>query len=290
MVQSIPYDQAYGAQGRPILANQPGPVVATRNPTTADINYKVGREWINTTLSTVFFLGSKSGGTATWIAAGSGATGGVVTLTGDTGGPISPTAGDIVLAGTADQIDTTGAGSTITFSLTEDVILVGSLTAGTDVIATAGDITATAGAVAAGTTVTAGTGITATTGNIVATAGAVNAGTSMTATAGDITATLGHVIINGAAKQLRVNGGAATDFIGQATLVNGVATVLNTNIAATDRIFVTRSAVNASTALGVFKVVITASTDFVITACDPADGTTQTGDLSTVDYFIVRQV
>lgn len=117
----------------------------------------------------------------------------------------------------------------------------------------------------------------------------VTAGTSVTATAGDITATLGNVILNGAAKQLRVHGGAVTDFIGQAVLVNGVVTVANTNIAATDRIFVTRSAKNASTAYGVFLTDITGATSFTITSCK-SDTTTETNDQSTVDYFIVRQV
>jgi len=119
--------------------------------------------------------------------------------------------------------------------------------------------------------------------------GSVTAATSITATAGDITATLGNVILNGAAKQLRVKGGAVTDFVGQAVLVNGTVTVANTNIAATDRILVTRSAKNASTAYGSFQVVITASTNFVITSCK-SDTTTETNDASTVDYFIFRQV
>jgi hypothetical protein len=165
-------------------------------------------------------------------------------LTGGSGGAISPSAGNITLAGTANQITTVGSGSTITWSLPSALTAPGSVTATT----------------------------------------------SLTATAGDITSTLGNVIINGAAKQLRVHGGAVTDFIGQATLTSGTVTVLNTNIAATDRIFVNRSAVNGSTALGVFKVVISAATNFVITACKPADGTTETNDASTVDYFIVRQV
>ncbi len=172
-----------------------------------------------------------------------------------------------------------------------------------NIVASTGNITSTLGSMSAATTVTAGTGITATTGNIVASTGnitstlgsvgaatTVTAGTSITATAGDITATLGNVIINGAAKQLRVHGGAATDFIGQAVLINGTVTIANTNIAATDRVFLTRSAVNASTALGVFKSVITPTTNFIITACKPADASTETNDVSTVDYFIVRQV
>ncbi len=117
----------------------------------------------------------------------------------------------------------------------------------------------------------------------------ITAGTSITATAGDITATLGNVIMNGAAKQLRCHGGAVTDFIGQAVLVNGVVTVANTNIAATDRIFVTRSVKNASTAYGTFLTSITGATSFTITSCK-SDTTTETNDQSTVDYFIVRQV
>ena len=50
------------------------------------------------------------------------------------------------------------------------------ITAGTGITATTGNIVATAGQVNAGTTITAGTGITATTGNIVATAGFLNSG------------------------------------------------------------------------------------------------------------------
>jgi hypothetical protein len=191
----------------------------------------------------VYGLVTKTGGVNTWAILG-GATGAVATLTGGSGGAISPSAGNITLAGTANQITTVGSGSTITWSLPSALTAPGSVTATT----------------------------------------------SLTATAGDITSTLGNVIINGAAKQLRVHGGAVTDFIGQATLTSGTVTVLNTNIAATDRIFVNRSAVNGSTALGVFKVVISAATNFVITACKPADGTTETNDASTVDYFIVRQV
>jgi hypothetical protein len=119
--------------------------------------------------------------------------------------------------------------------------------------------------------------------------GSVTAGTSITATAGDITATLGNVVINGAAKQLQVHGGAATDFIGTATLTNGTVTVSNTNIAATDRIFIVRTAKNASTAYGSYDYTISAATSFAITA-KKADTTTETGDVSTVAYFIVRQV
>jgi fibronectin-binding autotransporter adhesin len=168
----------------------------------------------------------------------------IATLTGDSGGARSPTTGNMNILGTANQVTTTGSGSTLTLSLPSALTAPGSVTATT----------------------------------------------SITATAGDITATLGHVIINGAAKQLRIHGGAVTDFIGQATLANGTVTVSNTNIAATDKILVTRHGVNGSTALGVFNVAISAATSFTISALKPADATTETGDASIVDYVIVRQV
>jgi len=174
------------------------------------------------------------------------------------------------------SIGTGGTGAVNIGNTTGNTAVTGTLTSSAgitattgNIVASAGNLAATLGSVSAGTTVTAGTGITATTGNI--------------------TATSGNVVVNGAAKQYQCHGGAVTDFIGQAVLVAGTITVANTNIAATDRIFVTRSAKNASTAYGTFEVVITPATNFVITACK-ADTTTETNDVSTVDYIIVRQV
>jgi len=110
-------------------------------------------------------------------------------------------------------------------------------------------------------------------------------------TSKDVEVPQGNVLISGAAKQLQVEGGAATDFIGQATLVAGTVTVANTNIAATDKIFVQREGVAASTALGVLDVSISAATSFTITALQPGTpGSTETNDVSIVNYFIVRQL
>jgi len=101
----------------------------------------------------------------------------------------------------------------------------------------------------------------------------------------------GEVVIATAGKGLTVNGGAATDTIGTATLVAGTITILNTNISAADRIFLARTATNASTALGELSVpTINAATSFVITAKKPGTpADTETNDASTVSYFIVRQ-
>lgn len=257
-------------------------------PSTADLQHNLCTLACDPATGTIYGLAAKAGGTATWAILGGGA-GAVATLTGGSGGALSPTGGNINILGTANQLTSTGSGSTITFSIPAAFTAPGSVTTTTTL--------------AAGTTVTAGTGITSTTGNIVASAGnitatlgavsagsTVTAGTSITATAGDITATLGNVVINGAAKQLRVHGGAVTDFIGTATLVAGTVTVNNTNIAAADEVHVSRTGVNASSALGLFNVAISAGASFTITALKPADATTETGDASTVKYFIVRQV
>ena len=56
-----------------------------------------------------------------------------------------------------------------------------------------GNIIATVGSIAAGTTVTGGTGVVATTGNIVATAGSITANSSITAVLGNIVATTGNI-------------------------------------------------------------------------------------------------
>ena len=309
-------NQAAGLEN-PLQNVFPQPVVAQRAPTTNDKNYPVGQDWVDQAGDTAYKLIEVVSNSATWVIMGPGASD-VDTLTGDSGGAISPAAGNITLAGTASQITTTGSGSTITWSLPAAITAPGSLTTTTtlaatttvtggtgviattggvtatagditatadDIIATAGDITATAGAVSAGTTVTAGTGVVATTGGVTATAG------DITATAGDIVATAGNIEIEGAGAYLAVEGGAVTDFIGQATLVSGTVTVANTNISSADKVFVTREGVAASTALGVLDVSITDATSFTITALQPGTpGSAETGDVSLVNYFIVRQL
>src|SRR5690349_17636013 len=110
-------DQTYGAQGKPIVNVFPRPIIATRDPTTSDLNYPLGQEWINKSTPSLWYLGSKASSTAVWIAAGSGAVRGIVTITGDSGGAESPLAGNFSLLGTANQITVTGAANKETFSI-----------------------------------------------------------------------------------------------------------------------------------------------------------------------------
>ena len=110
----------------------------------------------------------------------------------------------------------------------------------------------------------------------------------MDETTKDVEVSQGHLVIGAVAKQLQMNGGAVTDFIGQATLVAGTVTVANTNIAAGDRILVTRNALNASPALGDLITTISTGTSFTVASYN-ATGGAATADVSGFDYFIVRQ-
>jgi len=91
----------------------------------------------------------------------------------------------------------------------------------------------------------------------------------------------GSFQLNKSGGYLAVKGGAATDFIGSAILAAGTVTVNNTNITANDKVFVTRSAVGGTP--GFLSVSISAGASFTITSSNA-------GDTSTVNYFIVRQV
>lgn len=114
--------------------------------------------------------------------------------------------------------------------------------------------------------------------------------------AGGITATVGtgnfnvagNLALTSVATQFIMNGGAATDFIGRATLIAGTVTVANTNIAAGDRIFLTRSALNGSPALGFPITTISAGASFTIDSYTAAGAAAAT-DVSTFDYVIIRQ-
>jgi hypothetical protein len=92
------------------------PVIETRNPTIADVNYPLGKRWINRIANSEYTLTSQStlGGvlTSTWTT-GSGAAG-LTKLTGNSGTAIE-SAGNINVLGTG-AINITGSGDTLTVS------------------------------------------------------------------------------------------------------------------------------------------------------------------------------
>ena len=74
---------------------------------------------------------------------------------------------------------------------------------------------------------------------------------------------------------------------GTATLILGTVTVANTSVTATSRIFLSRQALNASTAVGHLSISArTPGTSFTLSSYKDATVGVQAGDLSTVSYLI----
>jgi len=82
--------------------------------------------WVRTDTAQVYILAQLASGLASWTLASPGASD-VDTLTGDSGGAISPAAGNITLAG-GTNIASVGSGSTITFNLDAAISLATSVT------------------------------------------------------------------------------------------------------------------------------------------------------------------
>ena len=118
----------------------------------------------------------------------------------------------------------------------------------------------------------------------------IQAGSGGITLTGDVSAS-GDVSLTTAGSFIAIEGGAATDFIGTATLTAGTVTVANTNIGAADRILLSRRSINGSTALGSLTYSISAATSFTITAVQAGTpAATETNDVSIIDYVIVRQL
>lgn len=113
-------------------------------------------------------------------------------------------------------------------------------------------------------------------------------GITLTSGTGNVNVSGGHLAIATVAKTLLVNGGAVTDFIGTATLTGGQVVIANTNIATGDVILMERTAVNASTALGILTYTISNGASFTVTSMGVTTATQLAADVSSFVYFIVR--
>jgi hypothetical protein len=92
----------------------PYPIVAQRAPKTTDVNYPYGQIWVDQSTDTIYGLSNINSGAADWeILGGSGSD--VNSLTGDTGGAISPSSGNINILG-GDGLTVAGSGSTLTIN------------------------------------------------------------------------------------------------------------------------------------------------------------------------------
>jgi len=110
------YSVAFGTSSDSVAV----PFITTVDPTSYNTAFPVGKRWINQISNNEWALTSYSSQTGTVLAhwqISASPSKLLSTLTGDSGGAISPTAGNINLLGTANQTTTIGSGSTITFSL-----------------------------------------------------------------------------------------------------------------------------------------------------------------------------
>jgi hypothetical protein len=109
------YSQGFGSYPE----NVEIPVISNVNPGPNNVNYPLGKRWINQALNTTWELTSISSlqGNiqANWVSTG-GATTAVATLSGNTG-TATPTSGNIVISGTAQNIVATASGNTVSLSL-----------------------------------------------------------------------------------------------------------------------------------------------------------------------------
>ncbi len=149
-------------------------IYVTGAPSTADTAHRLGTLAIDNSAGVIYGLASLSGGTATWSVLSSGGSSDISTLTGDSGGAIGPSGGNITLAGTANQITTTGTTNTITWSIPTTFVAPGTI--------------------ASTTTLHAGT--------------ALSAATTITATLGNITATNGNLVLGTAGNKLSITTGS----------------------------------------------------------------------------------
>jgi len=99
---------------QPTQSNLLPPVVANRAPTAQDTGYSLGQNWVNKSSGACYILGQVAAGAAVWVAVGGGAVD-VQTLTGNTGGVITPVAGNINILGSGD-LTVAGTAGTLTIS------------------------------------------------------------------------------------------------------------------------------------------------------------------------------
>lgn len=119
----------------------PVPVKATRAPTSSDLDYDIGQVWARTDTAQIYILSQLSSGSASWTLASPGASD-VDTLTGDSGGAISPSGGNITLEG-GTNITTAGTGNKITFNLDAAIVLATSVSSPLYTVAAGNDLAIT---------------------------------------------------------------------------------------------------------------------------------------------------
>ena len=308
----------------PNYPNQVLSVGAARAPTTSDKNYAVGTVWRDTLSGSAYILVDVSAGSANWSIASTDPAA-LTSLEADAGDTtVDGSANTLLLAGTSNQIVTTGDNTahSITFSLPADVAITTSLdvplispaagdltvqlgdSAGVNSFSVTDNLTnpkldvASDGTVTLFSNLTSGSGPVAIgpsfSGDVQVTLGD-NAGSKVFSILDSDTAQVAYINSDGLAQLLdlsvysTISIGAGAGSIGSATLVAGTVTVANANIQAGNKIFLSVSNINSSTALGILTYSISDGVSFTITSVQPGTpASTETNDVSIVSYIIFR--
>jgi hypothetical protein len=239
-------------------------IKSPRSPTSNDKKYPVGAIWVNTATNAAYILTSAPGN---WSLFGTSSGGSVNSLTGDSGGAILPSAGNITLAGTSAQgLTTSGAGSTITFTNTDWTTAqkgVGVLSTNAQAVTGTGTTQAVTPAALTARLQAPGAigGTTPAAGSFTTVSGTttITAGTTLTATLGDITATNGNFVGSTAGKGLMFNANTATGAAASPIVINsraGQAIFTSVSIAAAAdlTLTITNSAITASTTQVIYSM------------------------------------
>lgn len=137
---AVVYTQGFGSRPE----NVEVPHLDVRAPASSDNIYPPGKVWIDQVGNASYTLTSMSSIGGTLLAAWQGTAGGSVvveTITGGSGGALSPSSGNISILGTANQITSSGSGSTLTLSVPSSPSFGGTVTAATGFTATTGNLT-----------------------------------------------------------------------------------------------------------------------------------------------------
>jgi hypothetical protein len=195
-VQNLRYKTAYGLSD-PLLNVFPSPIISKRSPTQND-GAQIGQVWVNEATNQVYTLSSVAANVYNWAVSSTG--GGGLTTANTDAGAAATLANAITFAG-GTNINTAGAGHTVTINVANNPTFSGLVTAqagvtvsGGNLVVSTGTITATVGSITSGTNIIAGTGLRVNT----FTAGVVQSGTT-----GILSST------NGSNGQILIGGGTA---------------------------------------------------------------------------------